>query len=232
MLNQFICQFIYQLTRLSIVHMSRIKLSQTSLTFIVLTFELESLVETWRHYLVFVAFWLHHIDDMSTFFHILQSHCPVFFGTCTNTTLSSLTASRPESLSSDSPSRRSSRFTSVSFLYCILWYLIHTCQSNAVHAHSEAPLWCELLSSGFCQDLQVERCQFLVHQTVSGEDPSVRYLICAVLFYSVGLSVLLKESKAALPPTRFCLYSFLSGLSSSLSRSLRRLWMVPVFQLW
>lgn len=34
---------------------------------------------------------------------------------------------------------------------------------------------CDLLSSGLCQDLQVERCQFLVHQAVSEQDPSVRH---------------------------------------------------------
>lgn len=67
---------------------------------------------------------------------------------------------------------------------------------------------CELSSSGLRQDLQVERCQFLVHQTVSGEDPSVRHLICSGQFYSVGLSFLLQESPACLPPSLICLYSF------------------------
>lgn len=36
-------------------------------------------------------------------------------------------------------------------------------------------LSCELFSSGLCEDLQMERCQFLVHQTVSGENSQVRH---------------------------------------------------------
>lgn len=70
---------------------------------------------------------------------------------------------------------------------------------------------CELLSSGLCQDLQVEWCQFLVHQTVSGEDPSVRPRIHSGWFYSVGLSFLLQESPVCLPPS-LCLYSFFRTL--------------------
>lgn len=88
-----------------------------------------------------------------------------------------------------------------------------------------------IASSGLCQDLQVERHQFLVHQTVSWENPPVRYhpdLICAVPYNW-------KFFRAKCPGhglTMFCLYSFLSGLSSSLLRSLRRLWMAQVFPHW
>lgn len=46
--------------------------------------------------------------------------------------------------------------------------------SPAFYMLTEAPLWSQL-SSGLCQDLQMEWCQFLVNQTVGGKDPSVRF---------------------------------------------------------
>lgn len=83
---------------------------------------------------------LQHTDDMQTLL-ISQSHCPVFCGTCTSTTLSFLTVFRPGSVSSGSPSRRSSRFLPVS---CYIPVSIHV--SNAVHAHPEAPfMWTVVL---------------------------------------------------------------------------------------
>lgn len=41
-------------------------------------------------------------------------------------------------------------------------------------AYTLMVLSCELFSSGLCEDLQMERCQLLVHQTVSGENSQVR----------------------------------------------------------
>lgn len=114
-------RFIDRLTRRGhcLPTMSRIKLAQALWTFIVLTHGVTG---------------LQHTDDMQTLL-ISQSHCPVFCGTCTSTTLSFLTVFRPGSVSSGSPLRRSSRFLPVS---CYIAVSIHV--SNAVHAHSEAPL--------------------------------------------------------------------------------------------
>lgn len=84
------------------------------------------------------------------------------------------------------------------------------------------------VSSGLCQDLQVERCQFLVHQAVSGEDPPVRCLVW--LLYFVGLCA---PSHPLLPPDTVLMFILLpSGPYSSLSRSLRRPLMVPAFPRW
>lgn len=66
------------------------------------------------------------------------------------------------------------------------------------------------LSSGLCQDLQMERCQFLVHQTVGGQGPPV----------SLPASLSWDSNPAANMPLSFLCFS---GLSSSFSRSLRRL---------
>lgn len=61
---------------------------------------------------------------------------------------------------------------------------------NVVYMLSDASVWSQLLSSGFCQDLQMEWCQFLVNQTVCGEGPSVRSLLCAFMSCDLGTRLL------------------------------------------
>lgn len=112
---------------------------------------------------------------------------------------------------------------------CIMCLVFIMWQMNAVYMLSGAPVWSQLLSSGFCQDLQMEWCQFLVNQTVCGEDPSVRSLLCAFTSCDSATRLL---SCCQHSPVSFLISLLFSGLSSSFSRSLRKLWLALVFLHW
>lgn len=92
----------------------------------------------------------------------------------------------------------------VFLFYCVpvYWNVVQICQTMHELEHS---VWCKLLPLGLCQDLQMERCQFLGSQTISWEDPSVRPNTWSDLFASVGLTF----CSRTLWRTSFPLYSSL-----------------------